>query len=44
MTDDTPHGWRERLGRFAGDQRAEIERAGKSVGIGDDDRPYEIAP
>jgi phosphatidate phosphatase APP1 len=44
MMDDTPQGWRERLGRFAGDLRAEIERAGKSVGIGDDDRPYEIAP
>jgi len=45
MTDDaTSPGWRERLTRFAGDLRAEIERAGKSVGIGDDDRPYEIAP
>jgi phosphatidate phosphatase APP1 len=44
MSDDSPHHWRDRLARFAGDLRAEIERAGKSVGIGDDDRPYEIAP
>ena len=44
MSDDASSSWRERLGRFAGDLRAEIERAGKSVGIGDDDRPYEIAP
>ena len=44
MSDDSAGGWRERLGRFAGDLRAEIERAGKSVGIGDDDRPYEIMP
>src|SRR5215212_8065985 len=44
MSDDTAGGWRERLGRFASELRAEIERAGKSVGIGDDDRPYEIAP
>jgi phosphatidate phosphatase APP1 len=44
MSDDASPSWRERLGRFAGDLRAEIERAGKSVGIGDDDRPYEITP
>ena len=44
MTDDASPGWRERLGRIAGELRAEVERAGKSIGIGDDDRPYEITP
>ncbi|MFL5617462.1 MAG: App1 family protein [Gemmatimonadaceae bacterium] len=44
MSDDAPSGWRARLGQLAGELRAEIERAGKSIGIGDDDRPYEIAP
>jgi phosphatidate phosphatase APP1 len=44
MADDTPSGWRARLGQLAGELRAEVERAGKSIGIGDDDRPYEIAP
>ena len=44
MSDDASPSWRERLGRFASDLRGEIERAGKSVGIGDDDRPYEITP
>ena len=43
MADDGPSGWRARLGQIAGELRAEIERAGKSIGIGDDDRPYEIA-
>lgn len=42
MADDGPSGWRARLGQIAGELRAEIERAGKSIGIGDDDRPYEI--
>jgi phosphatidate phosphatase APP1 len=37
-------GWRARLAGRAGELRAEVERAGKSLGIGDDDRPYEIAP
>ena len=44
MSGEVSPSWRERLGRFASDLRAEIERAGKSVGIGDDDRPYEITP
>ena len=44
MTDDASPGWRERLGRIAGELRAEVERAGKSIGIGDDDRSYEITP
>ena len=44
MTDDASSSWRARLGHFASELRAEIERAGKSIGIGDDDRPYEIAP
>jgi phosphatidate phosphatase APP1 len=44
MSDDASPGWRERLGRFASDLRSEIERAGQSLGITDDDRPYEITP
>ena len=44
MSDDAAAGWRARLGRFASELRAEVERAGKSIGIGDDDRPYEITP
>lgn len=44
MADDAASSWRARLGRFAGELRAEIERAGKSIGIGDDDRPFEITP
>src|SRR5918993_5550048 len=44
MSDDAASGWRARLGRFATELRTEIERAGKSIGIGDDDRPYEIIP
>ena len=42
MTDDASS-WRARLGRIAAEVKAEVERAGKSIGIGDDDRPYEIA-
>ena len=44
MSDDTPSGWRARLGQIASDLRGEIERAGQSLGITDDDRPYEITP
>jgi phosphatidate phosphatase APP1 len=44
MTDDATSGWRARLGRIASDLRSEIERAGQSLGITDDDRPYEITP
>jgi len=44
MSDDASLGWRERLGRLASDLRSEIERAGQSLGITDDDRPYEIMP
>jgi phosphatidate phosphatase APP1 len=43
MTDGAS-GWRARLAGLAGELRAEVARAGKSLGIGDDDRPYEIAP
>jgi phosphatidate phosphatase APP1 len=43
MTDETSS-WRARLGRIAAEVKAEVERAGKSIGIGDDDRPYEITP
>ena len=41
---DEESGWRARLAGLAGELRAEVARAGKSLGIGDDDRPYEIAP
>ncbi|PYP79999.1 MAG: hypothetical protein DMD35_06710 [Gemmatimonadetes bacterium] len=44
MADDASSSWRARLGRIADELRAEVERAGKSIGIGDDDRPYEITP
>jgi phosphatidate phosphatase APP1 len=44
MADDGSSGWRARLGRIAAEVKAEVERAGKSIGIGDDDRPYEITP
>jgi phosphatidate phosphatase APP1 len=41
---DGGSGWRARLAGLAGELRAEVERAGKSLGIGDDDRSFEIAP
>ena len=44
MADDASSSWRARLGRIAAEVKAEVERAGKSIGIGDDDRPYEITP
>jgi phosphatidate phosphatase APP1 len=44
MVDEGSSSWRERLGRIAAEVKAEVERAGKSIGIGDDDRPYEITP
>ena len=44
MADEGSSSWRERLGRIAAEVKAEVERAGKSIGIGDDDRPYEITP
>ena len=44
MPDDATSGWRDRLGRIAAEVKAEVERAGKSIGIGGDDRPYEITP
>jgi phosphatidate phosphatase APP1 len=44
MADDGSSGWRARLGRIAAEVKAEVERAGKSIGIGNDDRPYEITP
>ena len=44
MADGPSSGWRARLGRIAGEVLAEVERAGKSIGIGDDDRPYEFMP
>jgi phosphatidate phosphatase APP1 len=44
MAEDSPSGWRARLGRIASDLRSEIERAGASLGLTDDDRPYEITP
>jgi phosphatidate phosphatase APP1 len=44
MAEGPSSGWRARLGRIAGEVLAEVERAGKSIGIGDDDRPYEIMP
>jgi len=44
MSDDASSSWRARLGRLAAEVKAEVERAGKSIGIGDDDRPYEITP
>jgi phosphatidate phosphatase APP1 len=44
MPDDASSSWRARLGRIAAEVKAEVERAGKSIGIGDDDRPYEITP
>jgi phosphatidate phosphatase APP1 len=44
MADESSSGWRARLGRIAAEVKAEVERAGKSIGIGDDDRPYEIMP
>jgi phosphatidate phosphatase APP1 len=44
MPDDASSSWRARLGRIAAELKAEVERAGKSIGIGDDDRPYEITP
>jgi len=44
MAEGPSPGWRSRLGRIAGEVLAEVERAGKSIGIGDDDRPYEITP
>jgi phosphatidate phosphatase APP1 len=44
MADEGSSGWRARLGRIAAEVKAEVERAGKSIGIGDDDRPYEIMP
>ena len=44
MAEDPSSSWRARLGRIAGELIAEVERAGKSIGIGDDDRPYEITP
>ena len=42
MADDASSSWRARFGRIAAEVKAEVERAGKSIGIGDDDRPYEI--
>ena len=42
MAEGPSSSWRARLGRIAGELLAEVERAGKSIGIGDDDRPYEI--
>ena len=44
MAEGPSSGWRARLGRIAGEVLAEVERAGKSIGIGDDDRPFEIMP
>jgi phosphatidate phosphatase APP1 len=44
MADEGSSSWRARLGRIAAELKAEVERAGKSIGIGDDDRPYEIMP
>lgn len=44
MADDASPSWRDRLGRIAGELRAEIECAGQSIGLTDDDRPYEITP
>jgi phosphatidate phosphatase APP1 len=44
MADDASSSWRARLGRIAAEVKAEVERAGKSIGIGEDDRPYEITP
>jgi phosphatidate phosphatase APP1 len=44
MADEGSLSWRARLGRIAAEVKAEVERAGKSIGIGDDDRPYEITP
>ena len=44
MSNDGSSSWRARLGQLASDLRSEIERAGQSLGITDDDRPYEITP
>ena len=44
MAEEGSSSWRARLGRIAAEVKAEVERAGKSIGIGDDDRPYEITP
>ena len=44
MADEGSSSWRARLGRIAAELKAEVERAGKSIGIGNDDRPYEITP
>jgi phosphatidate phosphatase APP1 len=44
MAGDASPSWRNRLGRIAGELRAEIERAGQSIGLTNDERPYEIIP
>jgi phosphatidate phosphatase APP1 len=44
MADGPSPRWRDRLGRIAGELRAEIERAGQSIGLTNDERPYEITP
>ncbi|MDB4881819.1 MAG: hypothetical protein JWL95_585 [Gemmatimonadetes bacterium] len=43
MTDDGSPGWRDRLGRLAGELRVELERAGHTLGLDRrDGRRYEI--